>query len=213
MTFHLCRNLRHMATCALLVIVPAMLTSNANAVIIDNGITTIDTAAGLEWLDLTQTQNRSYADVAGGFGAGGEFEGWRHATISELVSLQTNAGFAPPYFAQPVTPAFTALIDMLGRTQDGEGFDSILKGIGAVGWFDDGGSASGTSHLRFFQLVEAPFSGAQVLAQTTDSSSTSDFNVDTGNWLVRQAVPEPEGLALFGFGLVGLAYMRRKRAV
>ncbi len=44
------------------------------------GSITIDTDTGLEWLDWTESTNRSYNDVSGQFGAGGDFEGWRHAT-------------------------------------------------------------------------------------------------------------------------------------
>lgn len=145
---------------------------------------TIDTDSGLQWLDLTVTQNRSYADVASQFGSGGEFQGWRHATINDLVTLQTNAGFAPPYDQQPISTEFTNLIDTLGRTQDGVGFNNVLTGVGSVGWFDDGGSATGTSHLRFFELNG---NNAQVLAETIDIRSINNFNVDTGNWLVKES--------------------------
>jgi hypothetical protein len=163
---------------------------------------TLDTDSGLEWLDLTVTQNRSYADVANQFGSGGEFQGWRHATINDLVTLQTNAGFAPPYDQQPITTEFTNLIDTLGRTQDGVGFNNVLTGVGAVGWFDDGGSATGTSHLRFFELNG---NNAQVLAETTDIRSINNFNVDTGNWLVKESPsngPSRKG-ALQGYSIDG----------
>jgi len=211
MICHPCRVLRLLSTRVLLAVAMIGMASTAHAVLIDNGVTTIDNASGLEWLDLTQTQNRSYADVASGFGSGGEFEGWRHATISELITLQTNAGFAPPYDLQPVTAAFTNLIDLLGRTQDGTGFDNVLDGIGAIGWYDDSGSPTGTSHLRFFELDNGVSIFAQVLAQTPDSRSTTEFNIDTGNWLVRAAVPEPATIVIFGLSVVGLGYARRKR--
>ena len=35
----------------------------AQATIVDNGDTTIDTASGLEWLDVTKTVNMSYNNV------------------------------------------------------------------------------------------------------------------------------------------------------
>jgi len=183
----------------------------AHAVIIDNGMTTIDTASGLEWLDLTETVNRSYADVASQFGVGGELEGWRHATTSELNTLAANAGFPTPYDLQPVTTAFTDLIDMLGRTHDGTGVGgNPLVGIGAVGWFDDGASPTGTSHWRFFELDTGATIIAQILATTIDSTATTFTDVDTGNWLVRAAVSEPTVFLQFGFALLLIARLRLK---
>ena len=39
----------------------------AAAILIDNGTTTLDTDQNLVWLDLTESTNRSYNDVAGQF--------------------------------------------------------------------------------------------------------------------------------------------------
>lgn len=43
-------------------------TISAHAVLLDNGSTTIDTATGLAWLDLTLTEGQSYNSIASGFG-------------------------------------------------------------------------------------------------------------------------------------------------
>ena len=53
---------------------------------------TLDSATGLEWLDLTFTDGRSYIDVSSNFGPGGDFEGYRYATQSEVEALFINAG-------------------------------------------------------------------------------------------------------------------------
>ena len=55
-------------------------TSTAFAAIYDNGTGTTDSTSGLDWLDLTASTGRSYADVSGEFGTGGDFEGYRYAT-------------------------------------------------------------------------------------------------------------------------------------
>ena len=47
---------------------------------------TLDTETGLRWLDVPISLNRSYNDVAAQFGAGGDFEGYRFATPSEVTS-------------------------------------------------------------------------------------------------------------------------------
>ena len=59
------------------------------------GSITRDVAQNLDFLDITLTQGRSYSDIAGGFGVGGEFEGWRHASAQEVVNLINSWGFSP----------------------------------------------------------------------------------------------------------------------
>ncbi len=73
--------------------------SAANAgLIIDNGHYTTDTVSGLDWLDITESTDTfpntnvgSYDYISSQFGAGGEYEGWRYATIFELLGLINNA--------------------------------------------------------------------------------------------------------------------------
>jgi len=57
-----------------------------------DGLLTRDTDTGLEWLDTNQSRNWSYPDIINEFGAGGLFEGFRHATLDEVITLQSNAG-------------------------------------------------------------------------------------------------------------------------
>jgi sulfatase modifying factor 1 len=59
----------------------------------------LDTTTSLLWLDATETQNRSLADVQSELGIGGEFEGWQVATRSQIHQLFGDAGLpltAPP---------------------------------------------------------------------------------------------------------------------
>ncbi|MGY9003690.1 MAG: PEP-CTERM sorting domain-containing protein [Rhodospirillales bacterium] len=64
----------------------------AHATLLDLGDITRDTNTGLDWLDLTITNGRSYADVFSKLGVGEEFEGWRYATGFELADLFESAG-------------------------------------------------------------------------------------------------------------------------
>ena len=77
----------------------AALISVGDAVFGDDSVTR-DTATGFEWLDLTISTNRSWGDLVGldgsnEFVAGGDFDGWRYATLSEVQTLLANHGF--PY--------------------------------------------------------------------------------------------------------------------
>lgn len=56
-----------------------------------------DTDSGLEWLDLNLSENRSYNDITGvdgsdEFAVGGDFEGFRYASVPEVEVLWAHAG-------------------------------------------------------------------------------------------------------------------------
>ena len=67
---------------------------------------TFDTTTRLEWLDLTETGTRSYDDMLVGLGPGGEFAGWRYATLAETLNM-FNANFDPGAIV-PVSPVESA---------------------------------------------------------------------------------------------------------
>lgn len=102
----------------------------ANAAIVDFGGYTRDTISGLDWLDVSTTQNLSFDQVIQEMGSGGAYEGWRYATRVELFDLLANSGLTildptSAYsdinpFTLPIDPAeqsiITPLINMLGVT-------------------------------------------------------------------------------------------------
>lgn len=51
----------------------------------------LDTTTTLLWLDATETQNRSLADVQSELGIGGQFEGWQVATRGQIHQLFVDA--------------------------------------------------------------------------------------------------------------------------
>jgi len=87
---------------------------------------TLDTDTNLQWLDVDLTANRSFDDVAAQLGPGGEFEGFRHATVDEIMTLWVNAGIpdiltgeGPPMgddFTEANLAPVLALIDLIGIT-------------------------------------------------------------------------------------------------
>jgi len=78
--------------CTCLVCVYVIAGGSASAVLLDLGNMTRDTATDLEWLDLTLTSDRTFLDVSTEFGSGGDFEGFRYASLSEVSHLFVNAG-------------------------------------------------------------------------------------------------------------------------
>ena len=57
-----------------------------------SGAITLDTDTGLEWLDVSLSTNRSYADVSAQFGQEGDYFGFRHATEPEISVLFDSLG-------------------------------------------------------------------------------------------------------------------------
>ena len=64
----------------------------SRAALIDQGVTTLDDATNLEWLDLTETTGQSYNSVAAGFGGFTTVQGFGYATVSDVLTLFANAG-------------------------------------------------------------------------------------------------------------------------
>ena len=174
-----------------------------------DGLLTIDSDTGLQWLDWSYTNNRSYNDVFSQLGAGGEFEGFRYATESEMRTLYENAGavsIAPIDGTDAGNiPALNLLSSLLG--------DTFATGSEAI--YDLEGNASEQAS----SLGDWPFSGPA-------HHMVSAFNYATGQIAVRWLnledttaadfvgsalvlIPAPGTAALAAFG--GLLMVRRRR--
>jgi YVTN family beta-propeller protein len=108
--------------------------ANPATTLIDNGDTTIDTASGLEWLDLTFTQGVSAQDVLAGFG-GYIYDGWTFATVEQVCGLlgalgddTTNCTTGAVAMQMNPTNAET-LVNLLGNT--------VAAGRGVYGMFNN----------------------------------------------------------------------------
>jgi len=172
-----------------------------------DNLITLDTASGLEWLDLSQTYNQTVAAVLPQTNAGGLFEGFRLALASEVHGLMGAAGL--PFNNITGTIASTAaeraaadaLTALLSETV-GQHFGASLHG--SRGHLIDNG-------------------GDLVVGYYTTGFGSSLFNdyfagyptwPGVGVWLVRDSneVPEPATLGLLGLALAGLAARKRRKA-
>lgn len=161
---------------------------------------TLDTDANLELLDITLSTNRSFNEVSSQFGPGGDFEGFRHATPSEVEGFFSAAG-------------------ILGSTSDVTDFPlyiAVTELFGVTDYFPSDPTKPETLGLMSDIHVGAIFYGqvAGVYYYTAVASSTWGFGADygtesCGHWLVRP-VSEPVTMLLVGFGLIVLAGFRRE---
>jgi len=175
-------------------------TDAAAATLVDNGTFTTDTATGLDWLDVTQTQGLSYNAVTSLFGS--TLAGWQFATLAQVSKLYDDAGGAQPYdFSNSTQGAPAALLlSLLGDT-DAFGFPS---GWGLTADPDtSGGIGSPSAHFLSFYSFFPPTT--EYLLVPFSSQFDTDGNVWIGSFLVRPSqVPEPRSLVLLGSGMLAL---------
>lgn len=168
---------------------------------------TRDSDTGYEWLDVPLSDNLDYTYVSGQFGAGGAFEGFRYATIDEVVELWMNAGIPDINVGSTVanvTPVQDA-INLLG-TPPSQGLAGRTSTLGGVG-----------RYYGALGLVTSNQQGAivfQAYADSTLSVSDGYEQAGLGSYLLRETadngvVPEPASLLLFGTGMAAAAGRRK----
>lgn len=185
-----------------------------NAAIVDFGAYTRDTLSGLEWLDLTETQNLSYEQVTLEMSSGGAYEGWRYATRAEFFDLIVNAGLTltdpataysdtTPYtsfVAGPEWALSTSLIDMLGdTTYSGPNIPATSGILGDTRINTKGQTTHPIAVIRYDSIwVPGVFLGEY------------DNSPIDGSYLVR-AVPLPSSAWLLCSSLLVLLSRRKRR--
>ena len=201
------------ATCACL----AVVSLNVNAAIISvdwkstgDDLITRDTVSGLDWLDLTVTDNMSFNQATAELNVGGLFEGWRYATRTEVVGLWANFNIdltfshtAPGYLDPNIEVATT----FLGNTVVEYKPDELPFGV--LGHINEFPSATTVTRMGSYYNAFDDLTYYNVL-------NDDDRNVVTnyaGSYFVRvSSVPIPPAIWLFGSGLIGLIGFTRRKA-
>ncbi len=160
---------------------------------------TLDTATGLEWLNLTVTANHSYLDVLAGFGGFLGVFGFRYATSTEVGTLYIHAGIGKLSGPSPAIDEPTHYgIEVLQDLMNGKKLLSLAGGTGIA--IDTAGmvarDGSGTPHplgpieVRQTHLNhiahEASYSDAGGMTHKAGARSP-----DVGSYLVRGNVGRP----------------------
>jgi len=166
---------------------------------------TIDSSTGLAWLDLPFSANYSYLQAVAATQPGGVFEGFRHATVQEVLTLYTDAGI-PGTGTFPessdATQAILSLISLVGATSFQDGHPQTIGITGTVDF--PGGRRAAILDFGYVDGVPSYLVTGSVLTYGETFSATG-----VGNWLVYQ-VPEPSSSLLVIIGAV-LIFARVRR--
>ncbi|MCZ8254682.1 MAG: PEP-CTERM sorting domain-containing protein [Polaromonas sp.] len=218
----------------------ACLATSANAALVKSNDVILDTATGLEWLNVRLPNGLSYQQVQSGVG-GWTLDGWRYASFDELSSLAnryigaSNGGYSSAT-ESALSTSYASSADLFVQAfgmnlafNDPRALYNIntypgLRQISVQGFFMDRNSSN--PRLGTFEVTA-------VLEDTYGTYGPIDQFVPFGRWglfedflepyrsgpnisslLVRGTateVPEPTPLLLAGVGLVALVFQRRKR--
>ncbi len=199
----------------------AAISFNASAAIIStdrlaagDNLITRDTVSGLDWLDLTETNNLSYDYVNGQLGVGGQFAGFRYATGIEVVALWDNFGInlsaGQPTGITSMDPNVEVAVSFLGNTYNEFNPGRYLYGVDGLtsDFYIDI-----TERRRLGAIIRGDNLTTRYHAIDGDGRPTSLSAVWLGSYLVQTSVvPVPAAVWLFGSGLIGLiGFARRKK--
>ena len=187
---------------------------------LDNNRTTVDTVTGLEWLDLTESLNLSYNDVAAQLSTGGMFEGYRYANTTEMEDLFNAFTLpqVPPDVDHDPTAGYS-FINLFGQTNEihNRDFDRISSfGMSAPYYYPTGAALM---PLWGVQVTDQPRYGIGPSTSTYREPRAilpSSSEPYIGSFLVRDsnsshAVPEIDGSTTpLALGLLSLLCLLRR---
>lgn len=219
---------RLVIVCLLLIIVILTRATKASATLISlvdpqfgNGSFTMDTATGLQWLDLSLTLNKSMNYINANSGTGGTYNGLRYATQSELETLIADAGIYPAIGGSSDKARYDAVNNLLGYIGYAPGYSNpavgslIIYGITGTGPVDQD-----NHYISAYLYLPAHYPGDYTSIVNIDTSVDGIyFNPDSqgkaqGNFLVRDThvipTPEPSTFLLLGAGFAGFGFIRKR---
>ncbi|MBF0225021.1 MAG: Ig-like domain-containing protein [Desulfobacterales bacterium] len=141
-----------------------------------DGLITLDSDTGLEWLDLTATDGISYGTIIAGYKGYLTSHGFRYATIDEVKILYTNAGILHVgTWSEEEVPAAYLLQNLMGVTQ------IYPDNRHAVGWL-----ANTWYSYRYYGDVGLYTNMTNAVATYNKTTSITPTDESPASYLVRE---------------------------
>lgn len=173
--------------------VRASLYLTGNATFGANSIT-VDPSSGLGWLNLSEAAGLSYEQVSSEMGAGGTFNGFRYATVQEVVGLYSSVGLTASTYGVTAdyypasSPGIQTLFSLIGTSGTINGESGIIA-LSGTSPFSGGYCAP--SIYGFASAGDTDYwvnDGSLKVGSTIYGGTFSDPTISS--WLVEE-VPEP----------------------
>ena len=179
-----------------------------HAALIDYGSITYDDVTRLAWLDTTRFVGQSYNTVESQMREGALYEGYRHATKSEVseIFIQLELPFG---YNGPTLSGIDTLVDLFGDTATSS---DDVSGVFALSAPEGTGNGPATIGFAFNRQN---LGTSEVIFNGYYGRNLSSAEI--GHWVIMNEftppIPIPPAIWLFGSGLIALAGITRKRKV
>lgn len=190
-------------------------TANASSYnLVDYGTYTLDQNSGLEWLDTSFTQGKSYNQVLALLGNGQALEGWRYASYDEFKQIFTSRGYHLNGTSDITAVTgkidndhfFITLIDLLVATDTGTDKKDLLG-------LTSGDYKNRDEDSQLYGLITSTYVKPTIYSSVSFGRYNDDRSAaNLASFLVRVAtpVPEPESMAMLFSGLMFAGWRARK---
>jgi len=170
--------------------------------LVNHGLYTTDLLSNLDWLDLTVTNGYSYNDVTDELSSGGSLEGWRYATLNEVISFWidagiSNIGMSLPGWTESSYSEIKSLTELVGLTIEPPSGSLLPYGTNGFTGTPGGFANSQAGAYIQYRTTSDGINQGRAVINTSPSQDTAVIGL--GSWLVRPTTNSEPNVVKAGF--------------